>query len=78
MWGWLRMPIVPFDMREESHDIQMTLELEARAGRVTGRLSAPGEEDRQFSGYLELVSLIEEVRSTSRVAIANTINSHRG
>jgi hypothetical protein len=72
------MPIFPFDMREECPDIQMTLELQARAGRVTGRLTAPGEEDRQFSGYLELVSLIEEVRSTSRVTTANTITSQRG
>jgi hypothetical protein len=50
-------------MRERRPGIHLLLEIEAHTGRVNGTIRAAGEGERRFSGYVELVSLIEEIRA---------------
>jgi hypothetical protein len=45
------------------------LELDLWANPVSGRLDGPEHQTRAFSGYIELLSLIEDIRRTGRAAV---------
>jgi hypothetical protein len=42
--------------------VRLSLELDLGANPVSGRLNGPEQQKRTFSGYIELLSLIEDVR----------------
>jgi hypothetical protein len=44
--------------------MRLSLELDVRANPPSGRLTGPEHQTRAFSGYIELLSLIEDVRRT--------------
>jgi hypothetical protein len=47
---------------------RLSLELDADANPVSGWLDGPEQQRRSFSGYLELMSLIEHVRRNGGAA----------
>lgn len=48
--------------------VRLSLELDLGANPVSGRLDGPEHQTRAFSGYIELLSLIENVRHAGRAA----------
>jgi hypothetical protein len=42
--------------------VELVLELSADSGPIAGRLHLDDRDARPFSGYLELMSLLEEIR----------------
>jgi hypothetical protein len=53
-------------MSDKRRPTRLSLELDAGTNPVSGRLDGPGQQTRRFSGYMELMSRIEEVRRTRR------------
>jgi len=45
--------------------VKLTLELSAGPGPIVGRLRLDDRDARPFSGYLELMSLLEEIRGSA-------------
>jgi hypothetical protein len=48
--------------------VRLSLELDLGANPVSGRLDGPEHQTRTFSGYIELLSLIEDLRRIGRAA----------
>jgi len=48
--------------------VRLSLELDLGANPVSGRLDGPEHQKRTFSGYIELLSLIEDLRRTCGAA----------
>jgi hypothetical protein len=48
--------------------VRLSLELDLAANPLSGRLNGPEQQQRIFSGYIELLSLIEDIRRSSCAA----------